>query len=95
MNELFLILFLSIFIFFSTFTLNLINPDKLDTTLKLCYIDLGGLSFFFAVPKKRKKISNPLKKKIINKIFTMRRLNVKSIHFDEFFNNMPKWEEYK
>lgn len=83
MNELFLILFLSIFIYFLIFTTYIIDP----------FISI--IWVFFAVPKKRNKKKNILKKNIVNKTFIMRRLNVKSIHFNEFINNIPKWDEYK
>lgn len=85
-NELFLLLFLSFF-FLSWF----ISTDIITTIIaESNYIDI--IILFFAVPKKRTKKNKTLKKKIMNKSSLIRRTNVKSVHFDEFFNNLPKWD---
>ena len=90
MNELFFLLFVSFFVLNCIFTIDLFTSIFPYYNM---HVDIVIMGFFFAVPKKRNKTSRPLKKKIFNKSFNMRRLNGKSIHFDEFFNNLPKWEE--
>lgn len=88
-NELFLLLFLGLF-FFNWLILN----TPVMTTIILSSQLVINVIFFFAVPKKRTKKSKNLKTKIFNKHLYLRQLNLKSVHFDEFFNNFPKWQPH-
>lgn len=94
MNELFFLVFLSFFVLNYTFeSIFFIDIFKnIDVEIELIYTDMLFYSLLFAVPKKRSKKPTMLKKNLFNKRPNLRRTNVKSIHFDEFFNNMQKWE---
>lgn len=84
-NELFLLLFIGFFL------INwIISIDLITTIFSISY--LNYIIFFFAVPKKRTKKNKKLKKNIFNRSLTIRRTQVQSVHFDEFFNNLQKWD---
>lgn len=89
-NELFLLLFLSFFLISWFISTDILTTIISQTSSASGYIYC--IFLFFAVPKKRTKKNKILQKKIINKSSIIRRTNVKSVHFDEFFNNLPKWD---
>jgi len=82
MNELFFLLFLSFFLFNSTIIIDFITNYSFNL--------LFFFALFFAVPKKKNKKPTILKKKLLNKCLSIRQTNIKSVHFDEFFNNIQK-----
>lgn len=84
MNELFFLLFLSFFLFNSTIIIDFFT----NYTCNIHYFCFLGL--LFAVPKKKNKKPTILKKKLLNKSLSIRQTNIKSVHFDEFFNNIQK-----
>lgn len=85
-NELFLLLLLS-FIFFYWIILT-------DLYIQLYSITFLNILFLcFAVPKKRIKKCKILKKKILNKKSKFKQWDARDIHFDDYFNSLPKWKD--
>ena len=45
------------------------------------------------MPKKRKKNYKILKTKILNKKSKFKQWDARDIHFDDYFNSLPKWKD--